>query len=309
MRIADSLLDLVGRTPLLRLRPFESPGLSLYAKLEGFNPTGSVKDRTALALIEAAERSGALRPGMTVVEASSGNTGIGLAMVCRLKGYRLIVVMSRKASAERAALLRAYGARLVLTSREGGADEARSVADNIAAEDPETRCRVSQHSSLDNVAMHEAMTGREIVEQMTGPVDWFVAGLGTGGTVMGVSRALRASHPSVRVVGVQPIEAFSHQEGLRNIDKTRVPEILDRRALDEIVEVSDAEAARTARELVARCGLFCGVSSGSVLRAALALAERGARGRLVMIFPDRGEKYLSTDAFACEDAPEHAGAA
>ena len=304
MHVAESLLELVGRTPLLRLRPFESPGLALYAKLEGFNPTGSIKDRTALALIEAAERSGALRPGMTVVEASSGNTGIGLAMVCRLKGYPLLVVMSRKASAERVALLRAYGARLVLTSREGGADEARRVADNIAAEDPRTRCRVSQHSSLDNVAMHEATTGREIVDQAPGPIDYFVAGLGTGGTVMGVSRALRKAYPGVRVVGVQPADAFSRQEGLRNIDKTRVPEILDRGALNEVVDVSDEDAARTARELLSRCGLFCGVSSGSVLRAALDLAERGVRGDLVMIFPDRGEKYLSTDAFRCEDEPE-----
>ncbi len=304
MQAAESLLELVGRTPLLRLSPFESPGLRLYAKLEGFNPTGSIKDRTALALIEAAERSGALRRGMTVVEASSGNTGIGLAMVCRLKGYPLLVVMSRKASAERVALLRAYGARLVLTSREGGADEARRVADNIAAEDPRTRCRVSQHSSLDNVAMHEATTGREIVDQAPGPIDYFVAGLGTGGTVMGVSRALRKAYPGVRVVGVQPADAFSRQEGLRNIDKTRVPEILDRGALNEVVDVSDEDAARTARELLSRCGLFCGVSSGSVLRAALDLAERGVRGDLVMVFPDRGEKYLSTDAFRCEEEPE-----
>lgn len=309
MQIADTLLELVGRTPLLRLRAFESAGLSLYAKLEGFNPTGSVKDRTALALIEAAERLGSLRPGMTVVEASSGNTGIGLAMVCRLKGYPLLIVMSRKASAERVALLHAYGARLVLTSRDGGADEARRVADNIAAEDPQTRCRVSQHTSLDNVAMHEAMTGREIVEQAPGPIDYFVAGIGTGGTIMGVSRSLRKAYPAVRVVGVQPMEAFSHQEGLRNIDKTRVPEILDRHALDEIMEVSDNEAARTVQELVSRCGLFCGVSSGSALRAALNLAELGARGNLVMIFPDRGEKYLSTDAFRRDEAPEHARAA
>lgn len=294
MKTAQTLLDLIGHTPVLRLSPFETEDLRLYAKLEGFNPSGSIKDRTALAMIEAMENQGRLKPGMTVVEASSGNTGIGLAMICKIKGYALTIVMSKKASRERIAILEAYGVNLVLTSKEGGADEARHAADQIAADHPQVFCRISQHRSLDNVRMHYSVTARELVDQVPCPIDYFVSGIGTSGTLMGIGRRIREVYPEAKIVGVQPIEAFNHQEGLRNIDKTVPPEIFDRSMLDQIIDVHDAEAALTVRRLVESCGLLCGISSGSILTGALRLAENGAKGTVAMIFPDRGEKYLST---------------
>lgn len=300
----SSVIELIGETPLIRLGPFESKAVALYAKLEGFNPTGSIKDRTALAMVEAAEMRGQLRPGMTVVEASSGNTGIGLAMVCRIRGYPLTIVMSQKASTERIAILRAYGARLFLTSKEGGADEARRVADEIAAGNPGNFCRISQHRSLDNVDMHYRVTAKELLRQVPSRIDYFVAGIGTGGTLMGISRGLREACPSTRIICVQPLEAFSHQEGLRNIDKTAVPEIFKRGAVDEILGVSDADARATTRDLLMKCGLFCGASSGSILCGALRLIDRGAAGTIAMIFPDRGEKYLSTALYEHPEAEE-----
>jgi cysteine synthase len=298
---ARTLLDLVGRTPVLRLEAFESTCLRIYAKLEGWNPTGSVKDRAALALIDAAERQGRLRPGMTVVEATSGNTGIGLAMVCRLRGHPLIIVMSRKASRERVAMLRSYGVELVLTSRLGGADEARQVADDLAASDPARYCRVSQHRSREIVVMHHDATGSEILEQVPGPISYVVIGLGTSATLLGVARRLREVYPRLQVVGVQPTESFNHQEGLRNFDKTEPPEIFDRRALDRIVDVSDDDARKAVRELMLRTGLFCGTSSGSCVSAVQRLAGEGARGTLVTLFPDRGEKYLSTGLYDADE--------
>ncbi|MBN8611535.1 MAG: PLP-dependent cysteine synthase family protein [Deltaproteobacteria bacterium] len=292
------MLDLIGGTPTIRLLALEPPGVRLYAKLEGFNPTGSIKDRTAHELVASAERVGALRPGMTVVEASSGNTGIGLAMVCGMKGHPLLVVMSKKASRERIAMLRAYGAELLLTSKEGGADEARRVADELAARDPRRYCRVSQHRSRENVEMHYRTTGQELVDQVCEPIDWFVSGIGTSATLLGVARRVREQHPGARIIGVQPAGAFNHQEGLRNVDLTDPPEIFDRAGIDRIVTVDDDEARNTARLLVQRAGVFCGISSGSVVAAALRLIEEGARGVFATILPDRGEKYLSTALYA-----------
>ena len=296
-RAARTVLDLVGHTPLLRLEVFESESARLYAKLEGFNPTGSIKDRTALAMIAAAEAEGGLRPGMTVIEASSGNTGIGLAMVCCLMKYRLLVVMSKKASRERVAILRAYGAELILTSKEGGADEARRVADEIAAADPNRYCRLSQHRSRANVEMHYRTTANELLAQVAERIDYFVAGIGTGGTLIGVGRRLREVNPRVQIVGAQPTLAFNHQEGLRNVDQTTPPEIFDRAGLDRIIAVTDDEARSAARALVTGAGLLCGISSGSVLAAARQLLREGVRGTVVTIFPDRGEKYLSTELY------------
>lgn len=298
---AATVIDLIGGTPTIRLLAFEPFGVRLYAKLEGFNPTGSIKDRTALELVTSAEHEGTLRPGMTVVEASSGNTGIGLAMVCGMKGHPLLVVMSKKASRERIAMLRAYGAELLLTSKEGGADEARRVADEIAAGDPHRYCRVSQHRSRSNVEMHYRTTGRELVEQVAEPIDWFVSGIGTSATLLGAARRVRESNPAARIIGVQPATAFNHQEGLRNVDLTEPPEIFDRARVDRIVTVDDDEARRAARQLVTRAGVFCGISSGSVLAAVLRLIDEGARGVFATILPDRGEKYLSTNLYATSD--------
>ncbi|MBI2067120.1 MAG: PLP-dependent cysteine synthase family protein [Deltaproteobacteria bacterium] len=301
MKTVDNLLELVGNTPVLRLHPFETEGVRLYAKLEGFNPSGSVKDRTALAMLKAVKASGSLRPGMKIVEASSGNTGIGLAMVCRLEGFPLTIVMSKKASQERIAMLRAYGVELILTSREGGADEARRVADETAIKSPHLYFRLSQHRSRENVNMHYKWTAGELLEQVPGPIDAFVAGIGTGGTLMGISRRLRETYSNIRIIGVQPEEILSRQEGLRNVNKSVTPEIFDRKLLDEILEIQDKEAILRTRQLMERCGLLYGPSSGAILAGALKLVHDGMKGTIAMIFPDRGEKYLSTSIYQAEE--------
>ena len=287
---------LVGQTPLVRLRALEPhDDVRVHAKLEGFNPTGSIKDRVAMWLIEDAERRGLLRPGARVVEASSGNTGISLAMICRERGYGLTVVMSRKASRERIALLELLGADIVLTSRDGGADEARRVADALAEQHASDGwVRISQHRHHGLVAMHARVTAREISEQVGGPIDYLVAGVGTGATVMGLARGLRARHPSVQIIGAHPASALSCQEGLRNVHATTPPEIFDETALSELVSVEDDEAIAACREIIARTGLLVGVSSGTALAAARTLIRRGDTGTCVLVFPDRAERYLST---------------
>lgn len=300
-RSVDGILDLIGRTPMLRLRRLEPrQNVALYAKLEGFNPTGSVKDRTALALIQNAERSRHLLPGMTVLEASSGNTGIGLAMVCCVRGYALEIVMCAKASLERIAMLRAYGAKVRLTSKEGGSDEARKVADAMAESAPERYCRVSQHRSPENVRMHADQTATEILEQLPGRIDYLVVGVGTGATISGIAHTLRARHPEICVCAVQPRVALSAQEGLRNMDLTDQPVVFDRGGVTRFITISDAEARDTTRALVRRCGLLCGISSGAALAGALKLVAQGVSGTIVTLFPDRGDKYLSTGLFDCD---------
>ncbi len=298
MHTVDNPLKLLGGTPMLRLRPFEgNDAVALYAKLEGFNPTGSVKDRAALRLIESAEEEGRLRPGMTVLEASSGNTGIGLAMVCCVRGYALEIVMSEKASSERIALLRAYGARVRLTSYEGGSDEAQQVADAMASEEPKRFCRLSQHRAHTVVQMHAEQTGAEILEQVPGPIDHLVMGVGTGATISGVGLALRTRYPSISITAVQPRVAVSAQEGLRNMQLTPAPVVFTESLVDNYVEVADPEARAATRQLIRKCGLLCGISSGAALAGVQQRIADGARGTIVTLFPDRGEKYLSTGLF------------
>ncbi len=294
---AGGVTALVGQTPMLRLPALEPrDDVRLYAKLEGFNPTGSIKDRVAVWLIDDAERRGTLFPGARVVEASSGNTGISLAMVCRERGYGLTVVMSRKASRERVALLELLGTDIVLTSREGGADEARRVADELAmTRGDDGWVRISQHRHHGLVAMHARFTAREISTQVDGPIDYVVAGVGTGATVMGLARGVRARHPNVRIIGAQPAPTLSRQEGLRNVHATAPPEIFDEAELTELVSIEDDVALEACRDIIARTGLLVGVSSGTALAAARVLFRRGAAGAFVLVFPDRAERYLSTN--------------
>ena len=295
MDIRDSILETIGRTPLIRIRKvFRKAGVDLLVKHEGFNPCGSVKERIALSMVDAAEREGRLSPRMTLVESSSGNTGIGLAMVCAVRGYRLLICMSRDVSVERRKMLRALGADLLLV--DGGSDAAWAKADDIAASDPATYFRIHQYRSPENVRIHYETTGPEIWEQAGGRVDVFVCTLGTTGTIVGAGRFLREKNPSIRIVSVEPTEKHQ-QQGIRNLTANRVPEIWDPSIADERMICTDEHAYRYARALAREEGIFAGISSGTALWAASEQAKRLPRGVVVAVLPDRGEKYLSTPLF------------
>lgn len=298
MDIRDSINDTIGRTPMVRIRRcWRKPGVEICVKLEGFNPMGSVKDRIAVWMLRKAEASGALKPGMTIVESSSGNTGIGLAMAAAATGYRVIVTMPKKVSVERRRILRALGAELVLV--DGGSDEAWDRADEIAAADPEMYFRMEQYSSSYNVDCHYRTTGPEIWEQTGGRIDALVVALGTTGTYMGAGRYLKERKPDLKIVTVEPTRE-NKQQGLRNIRYQRVPPIFDPALIDFRWETTDEEAYGWARRLAREEGIFGGISSGSCMAAAVRFGELADSGRIVAILPDRGEKYLSTDLW---DAP------
>jgi len=303
--IKGSILETVGRTPLVRInRIFRKPGVDLLAKLESFNPCGSVKERIAVSMLEGAERKGDLKPGMTLVESSSGNTGIGLAMAAAVKGYKCLITMAKKASRERRQVIRAFGADLQLV--DGGSDEAWTRADEIAASDPRKYFRIHQYRAKENVETHYETTGPEIWEQTGGRVDVLVATLGTTGTIVGVSRFLRERNPKVRIVSVEPTPK-NEQEGIRNLSSQRVPELWDPASVDERMICEDEPAYRLARELASQEGIFVGTSSGSALWGAIEQAKRLDQGRVVVIFPDGGSKYLSTPLFDFADDPQVSG--
>jgi len=272
--------------------------VQIYAKVEGANPSGSIKDRAALALLEAAEKNGDLFPDARIIEASSGNTGIALATLCRARGYTLTLAISERASRERLTLLRSLGVELVLTSRRGGTDEARRVADELAKRHPDRFLRLSQHRSWSIIEMHERVTSREIIAQVPEAIDYLVAGIGTGATLMGTSIGLKRIWPELQVVGVQPTSSVTSQEGLRNIHLTTAAEIFDSSLLDRIVDIEDDVAKSLCRAAIEHCGIFCGVSSGSALAGALRLIDEGVTGTIVTIFPDRSDRYFSTSLFA-----------
>lgn len=295
--IGETIQETIGNTPLVqinRLNP--NPRVAMYAKLEGFNPLGSVKERIALSMIEGAEQDGTLTPDKVIVESSSGNTGIGLAMVGAVKGYKVLITMSKRVSVERVQMLQALGAELVLTSAEGGSDEAWDKADEIARSDPTRYVRLNQYTNRYNPLIHYQATGEEIWRQCEGKVDVLIVGLGTTGTIMGAGQRLREYNPRLYIVAVEP-QPKHQQQGLRNMETSRIPPILDWRLIDERIVVSDEEAFRMTRALCREEGLFVGISAGTAMAAAAEVAKRLDGGTLVTIFPDRGEKYLTTDVF------------
>ena len=295
--VLATILDTVGDTPLVRIsRMNPEPDVSLFAKVEGFNPMGSVKERIALRIVEEAERRGDLKPGMTLLESSSGNTGIGLAMVGAVKGYPVLITMAQKVSVERRQILRALGAEIVFTTPEGGSDEAWDLADSLYAEDPGRYYRVGQYENPDNIRTHYEGTAEEVWRQTGGAVDWLVLTLGTTGTLVGMSRRLKERNPKLKVVAVEP-QRKHKQQGLRNMSDSRVPQIMDWTVVDERITVDDEDAWRTARDLARLEGIFAGISSGTALFAAIQIARRVRVGNIVTLFPDRGEKYLSTPLF------------
>jgi cysteinyl-tRNA synthetase len=280
-----------------------NPAVSLYAKFEAKNPAGSVKDRAALSMIEAAERDGQLAAGKIIVEATSGNTGIGLAMVAAVKGYRVLFTMPETASLERQKILKAFGAELLLTPGSLGTDGAIEEAYNLVRENPDRYFITDQFNNPANPAAHYYGTGPEIYEQTDGKVNTVVATLGTTGTAMGILRALKEKNSAIRVVAVEPLPGHKVQ-GLKNMKESYVPGIFDRHALDEIVHVKDEDAFEAARRLAREEGIFAGMSSGAAMAAAMQLASSMKEGILVAILPDGGDRYLSTNLFTTMLEPD-----
>ena len=302
--IAADVTELVGSTPLVRInRVTDGAPATVLAKVEAFEPAGSVKDRIALSIVRAAEDSGALRPGGTIIEATSGNTGVGLAMVGAALGYRVIITMPETMSKERRAIMRAFGAELVLTT-EGGVAGAVKRAEEIQAATPNS-VLASQFSNPANPRIHRETTAREILEATGGAVDAFVAGIGTGGTLTGVGAVLREKVPGVRIYGVEPAESPLLSEGraaphkIQGLGPNVVPEILDQGIWDELLHVTSEDALTYARRAAAEEGLLVGISSGAALVAASKLARRPElEGKtIVTVLPDTGERYLSTPLF------------
>jgi len=297
-----TVLDAIGNTPLVEIRRMNpNPRVRLLAKLEYLNPGGSIKDRPALHMIEAAERSGELTPEKIVLEATSGNTGIGLAMVCAVKGYRLLLAMSESVSVERQRILRARGAEILLTPGHSGTDGAIEEVYRLVRENPGRYFAVDQFNNPANWQAHYHGTAEEIWRQTDGAIGALVAPMGTTGTLMGVSRRLKEHNPAVRIVGVEPY--LGHRiQGLKNLREAYCPEIFEKQRIDEKINIEDEEAYETARRLAREEGLLVGMSSGAAMAAAVKEAGRMAGGTLVVILPDGGERYLSTPLFATQDA-------
>lgn len=306
-KIYSSQLELVGHTPLVevqRVAARRSLRARLLVKLESYNPAGSVKDRTALAMIEAAERDGILRPGSTIVEATSGNTGVGLAFAAAVKGYAVVIVMPETMSVERRRLVAAYGARLELTPGAEGMKGALARAETLRAS-IDGAVTLGQFVNPANPAVHAATTGEEVWYDTEGGVDVFVAGVGTGGTVSGVGKALKAHRPEVEIVAVEPDASPVLSGGtaaphkIQGIGAGFVPETYDGNVVDRILRVTNEEAIAATRELAAVEGMLCGISSGAAFSAALRLAadEAYAGKTIVALLPDTGERYLSTGVF------------
>ena len=306
MRYED-LADAIGNTPLVGLpRLSPRPGVRLWVKLEGHNPTGSVKDRIARAMVDEAEKRGRLQPGATLLEPSSGNTGIALALIARVRGYRLVVVMPANTSVERRQLLELYGAEVVLSPAEGGSNGAIALAEKLAADHPDW-VMLYQYGNPANVTAHYETTGPEIWRDLP-EVTHFVAGLGTSGTLVGVGRYLKEQNPAVQVVAAEP-EYGDLVYGLRNLDEGFVPPIFDERVLDRRIKVGSRDALARTRELAAAEGVFAGISTGAILQVALRVAEPLGHAEVVVLSPDGGWKYLSTGAYGADLAAAEAGLA
>lgn len=300
-----SALSAVGNTPLVRISDLSvNSKVKIFGKLEGANPGGSVKDRPALYMVKGAEESGELTPDKIIVEPTSGNTGIGLAMMGAAKGYRVKLFMPECVSTERRHVLEAFGAEVVLTPAREGTDGAIRRAHETAAEAPDKYYMPNQFENENNVLSHYETTGPEIWEQTKGSIDVFIAGMGTTGTLMGAGKFLKEKKRQVRVVGVEPMEGHAIQ-GLKNMRESIVPKIYRPGMLDEKVTVEDGEAFEITRVLVQKQGLFVGMSSGAAVAGALRVAKNMESGTIVVILPDRGDRYLSTTFFRsiCSKCP------
>ena len=295
--VKDNILGTIGSTPMVRSNPLNSnPNVNIYAKLEGFNPTGSIKDRIALRMVETAEREGRLRKGHTIIEPTSGNTGIGLAIAGIVKGYPVEIVMSSAVSIERRKIIRSYGAKVILTPADEGTDGAIRLARKMVAENPDKYFMPDQFANAANYLAHYEKTAIEIWQQTDGQIDYLVCAVGTSGTLMGLSRFLRTMKPDIKVVCAHPIKGH-YIQGLKNMEEAIVPQIYNPDLIDIQEMIESEEAINMARQIIAKEGIFAGMSSGAAMIAALRTAEKMEKGNIVVVFPDRAEKYLSTSMF------------
>lgn len=297
-KILDNVLDLIGNTPLVKINKLTGKkDATVLAKLERQNIGGSIKDRIAKYMIEKAEKEGKLTKEKIILEPTSGNTGIGLAIVAAVKGYKIVFTMSESVSEERRKILKAFGANFILTSKEKGTDGAIELAYNMAKKEPEKYFMPDQFNNSDNVLAHYETTGREIIEQTGGKIDMFIAALGTTGTVMGTGKRLKEFNPKIKIIGVEP--HLGHKlQGMKSLKEAYRPGIYNRKGMDEKVFIKDEDAFEATRQLAEKEGLLVGMSSGAVMHIALQKAKELGHGKtIVVILPDTGERYLTTDLF------------
>lgn len=293
----NNILEAIGNTPLVKInRLCPNPNVNIFAKVEGFNPTGSIKDRIAIQMVEQAEKEGKLTPGKIIIEPTSGNTGIGLAIAGIVKGYKVEIVMSSAVSIERRKIIRSYGGKVILTPAEEGTDGAIRLAHKLVNENPEKYFMPDQFSNAANYQAHYEGTATEIWNQMEGKIDYLVCALGTSGTIMGISKFLKQHKPDIKVVCAHPIKGH-YIQGLKNMEEAIVPAIYNPSRIDVQIMVESEEAISMARRIIAEEGIFAGMSSGAAMLAALKTAEKIDKGNIVVVFPDRAEKYLSTKMF------------
>jgi len=293
----DDILQTIGNTPMVRINKLNpNKNTTIYAKLEGLNPSGSIKDRIALSMIQQAEISGKLTKGKTIIEPTSGNTGVALAMIGSLKGYEVEIVMSNAVSVERRQMIKAFGGKVTLTDGKFGTDGAIRRARELVKENPEKYFMPDQFSNEYNKIAHYRTTGDEIWKQTNGKIDSFVSSLGTSGTIMGVSKVLKEHNPEIKIVCAHPVKGH-YIQGLKNMEEAIVPSIYDPSQIDITIMVETEAAYEMTRQIVLKEGIFVGMSSGAAMYAAVEIAKQIESGTIVVIFPDRGEKYLSTKLF------------
>ncbi len=298
-KVQENILKTIGNTPIVRINKLNpNSNTTIYAKLEGFNPTGSIKDRIALAMIEQAEAEGKLVKGKIIIEPTSGNTGVALAMIGVVKGYDVEIVMSDAVSTERRTMIRAFGGTVTLTDGKLGTDGAIRKAKELVAKYPEKYFMADQFSNEFNKLAHYRTTGDEIWKQTEGHVDYFVSAIGTSGTIMGVGRALKEHNPQIKVVCAHPVKGH-YIQGLKNMEEAIVPSIYDPSQIDITIMVETEAAYEMSRQIVKKEGIFVGMSSGAAMYAAGEIAKKIDSGTIVVILADRGEKYLSTKLFQC----------
>ena len=295
--IFNNILETIGNTPMIKINKLNTnPNVNIYVKIEGVNPGGSIKDRIAIRMIEEAEKEGILDKNKTIIEASSGNTGIALAMIGVVKGYRVEIVMSEGVSIERRKMIAAFGSKITLTPAKDGTDGAIRHLRKLVIKNPNRYFSPDQFSNKFNKLAHYETTAKEIWEQTNGEVDYFVSSIGTSGTIMGVGTHLKKLNPKIKIISAEPVKGH-YIQGLKNMKEAIVPAIYDRSLIDEVIMIDSPEALETARQIIQNEGIFVGMSSGAAMLASIKLASRIKKGKIVTIFPDRGEKYLSTELF------------
>lgn len=296
--VKNNILEAIGNTPLVRInRLCPNPNVNIFAKLEGFNPTGSIKDRIAIAMVEQAEKEGKLYPGKTIIEPTSGNTGIGLAIAGIVKGYPVEIVMSSAVSVERRKIIRSYGGKVILTPADEGTDGAIRLAHKLVDENPGKYFMPDQFSNAGNYMAHYKSTAIEIWQQCGGEIDYLVGAIGTSGTLMGLTKFLKNMNPAIKIVCAHPIKGH-YIQGLKNMEEAIVPQIYNPDIIDSQEMIESEEAIEMARRIIREEGIFAGMSSGAAMLAAARTAEKIEKGNIVVVFPDRAEKYLSTTMFA-----------